>query len=136
MTTKTQEHIKKGASIMGVKSVTQIGNGTLFQVKHHTGIEYETTVKAAAGKILDVVEPLLDDVSAGLAFLAGSLARASNNDNGELGQWELMGVLGLIRGLQARTSEVEIDSRVAMAVLNAFKRTEDHADSHGNNHRL
>ena len=121
---------------MGVKSVTQIGTGTLFQVKHHTGIEYETTAEAAAGKIIEEVEPLLDDVSAGLSYLSESLERASKTNEGKLEQWELMGVLGLIRGLEARTSDVKLGSRVAMAVLKTFEESEDHTKSHGNNHRL
>lgn len=121
---------------MGVKSVTQIGNGTLFQVKHYTGIEYETTAEAAAGKIIEEVEPLLDDVSAGLSYLSESLERASKTIEGKLEQWELMGVLGIIRGLQARASNVQLDSRVAMAVLKTFEESKGHTKSHGNNHRL
>lgn len=121
---------------MGVKSVTKIGNGTLFQVKHYSGIEYETTAEAAAGKIIEELDPLLDDVSGGLSFLAGSLERALKINCGVLHEWELTGVLGLIRGLQARTSNVELDLRVSMAVLKTFEESEDHTKSHSNNHRL
>jgi hypothetical protein len=121
---------------MGVKSVTRIGNGTLFQVKHYSGSEYETSAEAAAGKIIEEVGPLLDDTSAGLAYLSESLERASKTDIGGLTQWDLMGVLGLIRGLQTRTTAVQLDLLVAMAVLETFEESEDHTKSHGNNHRL
>jgi hypothetical protein len=117
---------------MGVKSVTRIGNGTLFQVKHYSGSEYETSAEAAAGKIIEEVGPLLDDTSAGLAYLSESLERASKTDIGGLTQW----VLGLIRGLQTRTTAVQLDLLVAMAVLETFEESEDHTKSHGNNHRL
>ncbi len=120
----------------GIERVTEAGKGNLFHVIHYGGIEYTTTAEAAARKIIDEIEPLLDDVSAGLQFLAGSLERAANEERGGLRQWQVMGILGLIRGIQGRAAGVELDLRAAIDVLRAFGKSERHKESHGQSHAV
>jgi len=120
----------------GIERVTETGKGNLFQIKHYGGGEYIATAEAAAGKVIDEIKPLLDDLAAGLAFLAGTLEKYSKRDTGTLEQWEVKGVLGLIRGLQSRAAGVELDSRDAIEILTAFGKSERHKESHGQSHAI
>ena len=106
--------------MVGIEKVTKTGDGNNFRVKHYGGLEYDQSAEIAAGVILEEINPFLDNISAGLSLLVSALQSVPKIPGGGLDQWQVFGIIGLIRGLQARTEDVDLNVRSAIDVLKAF----------------